>query len=78
MDEDAVHDSFSQLIAEHSRNGAPSEALELQQLQRELTEESQGIAVPSQGWKLKLKPRSVAVGDPEDENCLFIVAPLMF
>lgn len=47
MDEDAVHDSFNQLIAEHSRNRAPSEAFELQQLDRELTEESQGITGPS-------------------------------
>lgn len=47
VDEDAVHDSFYQLIAEHSQNGAPSEAFELQQLDRELTEESQGTTGPS-------------------------------
>lgn len=36
-DEDGVHDSFNQLIAEQSHNGE-SEAFELQQLQRELDE----------------------------------------
>nr|XP_046261519.1 transmembrane channel-like protein 6b [Scatophagus argus]XP_046261529.1 transmembrane channel-like protein 6b [Scatophagus argus] len=41
VDEEGVHDSFHQLIAEQSQNGEPSEALELQQLQRELDEEGQ-------------------------------------
>lgn len=61
LDEDAVHDSFKQLIAEHSQNGAPSEAFELQQLQRELTEESQGVTNPSECLKLKLKPKLLAI-----------------
>ncbi|XP_059201285.1 transmembrane channel-like protein 6b [Centropristis striata] len=39
IDEDGVHDSFSQLIAEQSQNGGLSEAFELQQLQRQLDEE---------------------------------------
>ncbi|XP_051240666.1 transmembrane channel-like protein 6b [Dicentrarchus labrax] len=39
IDEEGVHDSFSQLIAEQSQNGGPSEAFELQQLQRDLDEE---------------------------------------
>ncbi|XP_035516607.1 transmembrane channel-like protein 6b isoform X2 [Morone saxatilis] len=39
IDEEGVHDSFSQLIAEQSQNGEPSEAFELQQLQRDLDEE---------------------------------------
>lgn len=47
LDEDAVHDSFNQLIAEHGQIGAPSEAFELQELQRQLSEESQGILPPS-------------------------------
>lgn len=47
LDEDAVHDSFNQLIKEHSQIGAPSEAFELQELQRQLSEESQGIPPPS-------------------------------
>lgn len=47
LDEDAVHDSFNQLIEEHSQIGAPSEAFELQELQRQLSEESQGIPPPS-------------------------------
>lgn len=41
-DEEGVHDSFQQLIAEHSDNGAASSALELQQLQSDLDEESRG------------------------------------
>lgn len=61
LDEDAVHDSFNQLIAEHSRNGAASEALELQQLQRELTQESQGVTSPSECFKLKLKAKLLAI-----------------
>lgn len=41
-DEEGVHDSFQQLIAEQwSDNGAASSALELQQLQSDLDEESQ-------------------------------------
>ncbi|XP_042340986.1 transmembrane channel-like protein 6b [Plectropomus leopardus] len=39
IDEEGVHDSFSQLIAEQSQNGGLSDALELQQLQRQLDEE---------------------------------------
>lgn len=42
MDEEGVHDSFNQLIAEQSQNGGPTEAFELQQLQRDLDEEGQG------------------------------------
>ncbi|KAM4604329.1 transmembrane channel-like protein 6b isoform 1-T2 [Polymixia lowei] len=40
-DEEGVHDSFNQLIAEQTRHGEPSEAFELQQLQRDLDEEGQ-------------------------------------
>uniref|UniRef100_A0AAQ5Y9N9 Transmembrane channel-like protein n=1 Tax=Amphiprion ocellaris TaxID=80972 RepID=A0AAQ5Y9N9_AMPOC len=39
VDEEGVHDSFNQLIAEQSQNGGISDAYELQQLQRELDEE---------------------------------------
>ncbi|XP_028262081.1 transmembrane channel-like protein 6b [Parambassis ranga] len=39
-DEEGVHDSFNQLIAEQSQNGELPEALELQQLQREFDEEA--------------------------------------
>ncbi|CAI5679423.1 unnamed protein product [Oreochromis niloticus] len=39
-DEEGVHDSFQQLIAEHADNGAASSALELQQLHSDLVEES--------------------------------------
>uniref|UniRef100_A0A669BK70 Transmembrane channel-like protein n=1 Tax=Oreochromis niloticus TaxID=8128 RepID=A0A669BK70_ORENI len=46
-DEEGVHDSFQQLIAEHADNGAASSALELQQLQSDLVEESQGTTRPS-------------------------------
>lgn len=41
-DEDGVHDSFCQLIAEHSQDEGVSDALELQQLQRDLDEEGRG------------------------------------
>ncbi|KAM7008992.1 transmembrane channel-like protein 6b [Tautogolabrus adspersus] len=39
IDEDGVHDSFNQLIAEQSQNGGLPDAFELQQLQRDLDEE---------------------------------------
>lgn len=42
MDEEGVHDSFNQLIAEQSQNGGLSDAFELQQLQRDLDEEGRG------------------------------------
>ncbi|CAN9509916.1 unnamed protein product [Ophioblennius macclurei] len=45
-DEDGVHDSFSQLIAEQSHNGGPSDAYELRQLQRDLDEEEGRDVVP--------------------------------
>lgn len=41
-DEEGVHDSFHQLIAEQTQNGGMAEAFELQQLQRELEEEGRG------------------------------------
>ncbi|GLD60919.1 transmembrane channel-like protein 6 [Lates japonicus] len=41
VDEEGVHDSFNQLIAEQSQNGGLSDAYELQQLQRQLDEEGQ-------------------------------------
>uniref|UniRef100_A0A3Q3F084 Transmembrane channel-like protein n=1 Tax=Labrus bergylta TaxID=56723 RepID=A0A3Q3F084_9LABR len=42
IDEEGVHDSFTQLIAEQSQNGGQPDAIELQQLQRELDEEGRG------------------------------------
>lgn len=52
MDEETVHDSFNQLIAEQSQDGATLEAFELQELQRELTEEeSPGTSAPSGRFK---------------------------
>lgn len=39
MDEEGVHDSFSRLIAEQRDHGGASDAVELQQLQRQLHEE---------------------------------------
>ncbi|XP_040001994.1 transmembrane channel-like protein 6b [Xiphias gladius] len=39
LDEEGVHDSFNQLIAEQCQNGGLSDAYELQELQRELDEE---------------------------------------
>lgn len=46
LDEDDVHNSFNEIIAENFHSVAPSEAFELQQV-RELTEEGEGILVPS-------------------------------
>nr|XP_020451787.1 transmembrane channel-like protein 6 [Monopterus albus]XP_020451788.1 transmembrane channel-like protein 6 [Monopterus albus] len=45
VNEDTVHDSFSQLIAEQSDNEGLSDAFELQQLQRDLDEEGQDNVV---------------------------------
>lgn len=42
LDEESIHQSFSQLIAEQTRNEEESEALELQRLQRDLEDESRG------------------------------------
>lgn len=50
MDEDAVHHSFNQIIAENSQNGEPPEALELQPVEREQNEQGQGMARPSEGF----------------------------
>lgn len=44
-DEEGVHDSFNQLIAEQSQNGELSDAFELQQVQRELDEEGRGTSL---------------------------------
>lgn len=55
-DEEGVHDSFHQLIAEQIHNGGLGEAFELQQLQKELDEESRGTqrkqhnSIPSTTW----------------------------
>lgn len=50
MDEEGVHDSFNQLIVEQSQNGGPSDALELQRVQRELDEESRGTLRLGDTW----------------------------
>lgn len=42
LDEEYVHHSFNQLIAEQSQNGGPGDAFELQEVQRELDDESRG------------------------------------
>lgn len=42
LDEECVHHSFNELIAEQSQNGGPGDAFELQRLQRELDDESRG------------------------------------
>lgn len=42
LDEEGVHNSFSQLIAEQSQNEELSDAFELQELQRALDEEVGG------------------------------------
>lgn len=49
LDEEDVHDSFNQIIAENSV--APPEAFELQQLQWALTEEGEGILLPTRPLK---------------------------
>ncbi|XP_068448722.1 transmembrane channel-like protein 6b [Clinocottus analis] len=57
VDEEGVHNSFSQLIAEQSQNGGPSDAFELQQLQRHLDEEDRDniTHLSSPGRKFKEK-----------------------
>lgn len=50
MDEEGVHASFNQLIAEQSQNGGLSDALELQQVQRELDEEGRGTQCLRDMW----------------------------
>lgn len=64
-DEEGVHDSFSQLIAEQSRNGEPSNAVELLDLQRDLDEAAGGNVsyVPFSEDQAR-RPKS---RDPEDE-----------
>ncbi|XP_074555046.1 transmembrane channel-like protein 6b [Halichoeres trimaculatus] len=59
IDEDGVHDSFSQLIAEQSQNGGLSDAYELQQLQRDLDEEEQDDVayLSSPGSRGRIKER---------------------
>ncbi|KAM9857482.1 transmembrane channel-like protein 6b [Aulostomus maculatus] len=42
IDEEGVHDSFNQLIAEQSHTGGLNEAFELQNVQRDLEEEEEG------------------------------------
>eukprot|EP00066_Takifugu_rubripes_P021508 XP_011610774.1 PREDICTED: transmembrane channel-like protein 6 [Takifugu rubripes] len=49
VDEEDVHHSFNQIIAENSQSVAPSEAFELQQLQWELTEEVEDSVHPLPG-----------------------------
>lgn len=42
VDEEGVHDSFNQLIAEQSQSDGLPDALELQQLQTDLDDEGRG------------------------------------
>uniref|UniRef100_A0A671TLM9 Transmembrane channel-like protein n=1 Tax=Sparus aurata TaxID=8175 RepID=A0A671TLM9_SPAAU len=55
VDEEGVHDSFNQLIAEQSQNGGPSEAFELQQLQRDLDEEGRDSLIAERWSSATLK-----------------------
>ncbi|XP_047434204.1 transmembrane channel-like protein 6b [Mugil cephalus] len=69
-DEEGVHDSFSQLIAEQSETGAPSEAFELQQLQRELEEEGRDNVdnTLSPGHEFRRRRQGGTDEDLEDER----------
>lgn len=55
LDEESIHQSFSQLIAEQTRNEEESEALELQRLQRDLEDESRDALgfLPSPGYEFE-------------------------
>uniref|UniRef100_A0A8D2ZXQ5 Transmembrane channel-like protein n=1 Tax=Scophthalmus maximus TaxID=52904 RepID=A0A8D2ZXQ5_SCOMX len=75
VDEEGVHDSFNQLIAEQSRNGGLSDGLcdayELQQLQRELDEEGRDdvpyLSSPGQDFGERGKTQR-EVGREDDER----------
>ncbi|XP_053191813.1 transmembrane channel-like protein 6b [Scomber japonicus] len=68
VDEEGVHDSFNQLIAEQSQSGE-SEAIELQQLQRELEEEGRDnvayLSSPSHDYRGGRQQRGVECDDDE-------------
>ncbi|TNN45152.1 Transmembrane channel-like protein 6 [Liparis tanakae] len=72
VDEDVVHDSFSQLIAEQSQSGGPSDAFELRQLERRLDEEDRdNVAhLSSPGRKLKERRHRRRDVEWEDEETL--------
>lgn len=59
-DEEGVHDSFNQLIAEQSHNRGLPEALELQQLQREFDEEARGTVFEEKLSSLSFPKRYIA------------------
>uniref|UniRef100_A0A3Q4AYT0 Uncharacterized protein n=1 Tax=Mola mola TaxID=94237 RepID=A0A3Q4AYT0_MOLML len=67
LDEEGVHDSFNQLIAEQSQDGGQSDAFELQQLQRELDEESRDVAYLSSPGH-EFRERRHGQRDVEKEN----------
>nr|XP_057947096.1 transmembrane channel-like protein 6b isoform X2 [Doryrhamphus excisus] len=70
-DEEGVHDSFNQLIAEQTYNGGLGDAFELQQLQKELDEESQDnvahLSSPGPEFRERRKQRR-ALGWEDDER----------
>ncbi|XP_058495743.1 transmembrane channel-like protein 6b [Solea solea] len=73
VDEDGVHDSFNQLIAEQSQNGGLSEAYELQQLQRDLEEEEEEdrdrvTYLSGPGQDLRERRRRQRETDQQDDN----------
>ncbi|KAG7223811.1 hypothetical protein INR49_026494 [Caranx melampygus] len=67
LDEEVVHDSFNQLIAEQSQNGL-SDAIELQQLQRELDEESRDNVACLSSPGHNYRERQWGQGDDEWED----------
>ncbi|CAJ1053729.1 transmembrane channel-like protein 6b [Xyrichtys novacula] len=70
IDEEGVHDSFSQLIAEQSQNGGVPDAFELQQLQRDLDEEGQDNVpyLPSPGPEYRGRPEGQTGTEWEDND----------
>ncbi|XP_076001693.1 transmembrane channel-like protein 6b [Genypterus blacodes] len=68
VDEEGVHDSFHQLIAEQTQNEARAEAFELQQLQRELDEEARDSVPYPANPGHEVRGRRGERGDLEWEN----------
>lgn len=79
LDENDVHDSFNQILAENSvESVAPSEAFELQQLQWELTEEGEGIPMPSCSLKCHSELERCSWWSRWTWNCIFNAALFLF
>ncbi|XP_029950675.1 transmembrane channel-like protein 6b [Salarias fasciatus] len=75
-DEEGVHDSFSQLIAEQSQNGGPADAYELQRLQRDLDEDRDEVPYLSSPPRV-IRGRRQGQRDMEWEDDVTQIDPLV-